>query len=342
MIVLLLLTAALLTCAPVPARGQGQVVGNLFQKVFPSVVTITAQATQVTSREGTVRITETGTGVLVTKDGRIMTAAHVVHAFDEISVTFPTGDTVPARVIGSEPAADLALIKVDQVPEGARIARMADSSKVRVGDQVIIVGAPYGLQFSLSVGYISARHAPNTVYRAFPLAEFLQTDAAINTGNSGGPMFNMAGQVIGIVSHVISKGGGSEGLGFVVSINTARELLLRRKAFWSGMEFYHLTGGIAAALNLPQPAGMLVKSVAKGSPGEAAGLRAGTLSATLGGNEMILGGDVVLEVAGILIDEDPATLGKIRQHLNELKSGETYSAKILRAGTIAEVTGQVP
>jgi S1-C subfamily serine protease len=105
---------------------------------------------------------------------------------------------------------------------------------VRVGDQ-IIVGAPYGLGHSLSVGYISARWAPNTIYRTMPLAEFFQTDAVINTGNSGGPMFSMKGEVIGIVSHNISKSGGSEGLGFVVTLNTARQLLLEKRSFWTGL-----------------------------------------------------------------------------------------------------------
>jgi len=126
---------------------------------------------------------------------------------------------VPAKVIGSEPAADLSLLQLERVPVGARPAVMANSDTVRIGDSVIIVGAPYGLRYSLSNGIISARWAPNTVYRAMPMAEFFQTTATINTGNSGGPMFNEAGEVIGIVSHNISKSGGSEGLGFVVTLN---------------------------------------------------------------------------------------------------------------------------
>jgi S1-C subfamily serine protease len=327
----------------VPAESAAQSVGDVFRKVFRSVVTITAKATQVTSQEGTVRITEVGTGVLISRDGKIMTAAHVVHAFDELTVTFATGDTVNARVISSEPGADLSLIQVDSLPKGAEVARMADSNKVRIGDEIIVVGAPYGLSFSLTVGHISARHAPNTIYRDFPLAEFLQTDASINTGNSGGPMFNMAGQVIGIVSHVISKSGGSEGLGFVVSINSAKQILLQGKAFWSGLEFYLLTGDLASALHLPQPAGLLIKTVAKNSPAAKAGLRAGTLSATVDGKPMVLGGDVILEVAGIPITEDSrATTAKIRGYLNSLASGATYTLKILRAGQVLEGTGQIP
>lgn len=141
-----------------------------------------------------------------------------------------------ARVVASELAADLCLIQLDQLPPGLGAAKLANSDTVRVGEQVIVVGAPYGLGHALSVGWISARWAPSTVYKAIPLAEFFQTDASINTGNSGGPMFNMAGEVIGIVSHVISKSGGSEGLGFVVTMNTAKQLLLERRSIWSGLE----------------------------------------------------------------------------------------------------------
>src|SRR6185503_16638392 len=138
-------------------------------------------------------------------------------------------------VIASEPGADIAMLQLAEPPAKAVVALLVDSERVRIAEPVMVVGAPYGLSRSVSVGWISGRYPPNTIYGAFPLAEFLQTDAAINTGNSGGPMFNMAGEVVGIVSHNISKGGGSEGLGFVVTINTARELLLARRSIWSGL-----------------------------------------------------------------------------------------------------------
>src|SRR5215813_11502824 len=214
---------------------EAQTPGEVFRKVVASVVVIRAKGHEVATT-GQTRFSETGSGVLVTPDGKVMTAAHVVHAMDEISVEFLGGETVAARVVASEPAADLSMLQLERVPPGAKISPMADSSKVKVGDEVIIVGAPYGLSYSLSVGHISARWPPNTVYKTMPLAEFFQTDATINTGNSGGPMFNMAGEVIGIVSHNISKSGGSEGLGFVVTLNTARQLLLERRSFWSGLE----------------------------------------------------------------------------------------------------------
>ena len=218
-----------------PAPAGAQTVREVFEKVSPSVAVIRARGRDVTA-SGQTRFAETGSGVLISADGKVMTAAHVVHAMDEISVEFIGSDAVTARVVSSEPAADLSLLQLDRVPPGAKVAAMADSSAVHVGDQVIVVGAPYGLSYSLSVGYISARWPPNTVYKTMPLAEFFQTDATINTGNSGGPMFNMKGEVIGIVSHNISKGGGSEGLGFVVTLNTAKQLLLEKRSVWAGLE----------------------------------------------------------------------------------------------------------
>jgi S1-C subfamily serine protease len=252
------------------------------------------------------------------------------------------GQTVTAKIVASEPAADLSLIKLDKVPPGAQPARMADSDKVLVGDQVIVVGAPYGLSYALTVGWISARWAPNTVYRTMPLAEFFQTDAVINTGNSGGPMFNMAGEVIGIVSHNISKSGGSEGLGFVVTLNTAKQLLLERRSFWSGLEGQILSEQQGDILNLPPGVlGFIVKVVAKGSPAETAGLRGGTQSATIGGEELIVGGDIILSVEGVPV-RSTADLITIREAMNRLKPGAPFKTTVLRAGRVIELTGKVP
>src|SRR2546428_11405967 len=145
----------------------------------------------------------------------------VVAAVDEITVELGGGPPVPATVIASEPAADLALLRVQTPPRSLIAAPLGNSDTVGVGDQVLIVGAPYGLGRSLSVGWISARYPPNTVYRAMPLAEFFQTTAPINQGNSGGPVFDLAGRGVGIVGHNISQCGGSEGLGFGVTPHTA-------------------------------------------------------------------------------------------------------------------------
>jgi S1-C subfamily serine protease len=269
-----------------------------------------------------------------------MTAAHVVHAMDEIAVEFLGGETVSARVVASEPAADLSLLQLERVPPGAAVAHLADSDGAQIGDQVLIVGAPYGLSHSLSAGHISARWAPNTVYRTMPLAEFFQTDAVINTGNSGGPMFDMNGAVIGIVSHNISRSGGSEGLGFVVTLNTARTLMLEGRSFWSGMEGLALTDEVADLLNVPnRAAGYMVKTVAKDSPAEHIGLRGATQIVRISGEDVPLGGDIIMSVEEIPAAGD--NVQRIHQALKRLAPGATFRVTILRAGEVLNLTGRI-
>ena len=329
--------AILLAASPV-ARAQS--VGEVFRRVAPTVVVIRAGGRDVTAK-GEERFTEVGSGVLVSREGHVMTAAHVVHAMDHVSVEFLGGETVDARVVASEPAADLSLLQLDRVPPESAVAALADSDSVQVGDQVLVVGAPYGLGHSLSVGWISARWEPNTVYRAMPLAEFFQTDAVINTGNSGGPMFSMRGEVVGIVSHNISKSGGSEGLGFVVTLNTAKRLLLEKRSFWSGLEGLVLTNELADLLNLPPKSnGFAVKTVAKGSPAERIGLRGSDRVVKIDGQDVPLGGDIILSVDGLSMHASNAA--KLRDHLAALAAGSSYSVKVLRAGQVLELTGHIP
>jgi S1-C subfamily serine protease len=324
-----------------PGLADAQTLGDMFRLVNPSVVVIRAKGSDVEGPGGLTRFTEIGSGVLVSADGKIMTAAHVVHSMDEVNVEFLGGETVPARVVSSEPAADLSLLQLQRMPAGVRAARLADSDRVRVGDPVFIVGAPYGLSHSMSAGWISAKWPANTVYRAMPLAEFLQTDATINTGNSGGPMFDMAGEVIGVVSHNISKSGGSEGLGFVVTINTAKRLLLERPSFWSGLEGQLIAGPIAQILNLPQPPGYLVKSVARGSAGEAVGLRGGAVLATIMGEQLVVGGDIILKVHGVPVG-DVSEHRRVRDLMDTISPGGEFTMTVLRLGQVIELKGRHP
>jgi S1-C subfamily serine protease len=335
----LALIAALAPSAP-PATAQD--VGELFRRVSPAVVVIRAKGREVLSGgRGVSLFDEIGSGVLISRDGKVMTAAHVVHAMDEVTVEFLGGQAVTARVVASEPAADLSLLQLESVPAGAIAATLGNSDRVRVGDQVIVVGAPYGLSHSLSVGWISGRYPPNTVHRAMPLAEFLQTTAPINQGNSGGPMFNRAGEVVGIVSHNISKSGGSEGLGFVVSGNSARQLLLEQPAFWNGIDGTLLTGELAEIFNVPRPAGYLVKTVARGSPAWDMGIQGGDRVATVAGQELVVRGDIILEVGPYPVGgvED---FVQMRAWMARLRRGETVTVRVLRAGRIVELSGRVP
>ena len=318
---------------------EAQTPGEVFRKVAPSVVVIRAKGREVAA-SGQTRFNETGSGVLISQDGKVMTAAHVVNVMDEITVEFLGGETVKARVVASEPAADLSLLQLERVPAGAKSSPLANSDPIQVGDPVIIVGAPYGLSYSLSAGLVSARWKPNTVYKTMPLAEFFQTTATINTGNSGGPMFSSTGEVIGIVSHNISKSGGSEGLGFVVTINTAKKLLLEKRSFWGGLEGQILTDEQADLLNLPPGAtGFIVKTIAKGSPADAIGLRGATMIANLGGDQLPLGGDIILAVEGI--KAEAANLAKIRDLMSSKPVGSSFKVTVLRAGKVLELPGKI-
>jgi S1-C subfamily serine protease len=155
-------------------------------------------------------------------------------------------------------------------------------------------------------------------------------------------MFNAAGEVIGIVSHNISKSGGSEGLGFVVTMNTARQLLLEKRSFWGGLEGQFLTEELADLLNVPNNMiGYLVKSVAKDSPGELTGLRGGTTVVTIGGQPVVLGGDIILWVEGIPANS-AANMMQVRDVLAGLKPGSEVKVTILRTGRVLELTGVVP
>ena len=330
----------ILAAAVLPAFtpvAQAQNLDDLFRKVNPSVLVVRAKGRDV-SAGGVTRFNETGSGVLISSGGRVMTAAHVVNAMDEITVEGVAGEVVRAKMISSDAAADVSLLQLERVTAAMRVARIGDSNTVRVGQQVMVVGAPYGLAHSMSVGWISARWPPNTIFRDMPLAEFFQTTATINTGNSGGPMFNMAGEVIAIVSQNISKSGGSEGLGFVVTINTAQKLLVERKVFWSALQGVMLTGDLAAIFNVPAPAAFLVKTVAQGSMAWNMGLQGGDRIITIGGQEIAVGGDIILSVDGIpVVSED--NIEKIRNKLAGAPLGTPFKVNVLRAGKVIDLTG---
>jgi len=204
-------------------------------------------------------------------------------------------------------------------------------SNLAINHDVFIIGAPYGLGHSLSVGHVSGRHDMHRSVRGVRV-EVLQTDAAVNMGNSGGPMFNSNGGVVGIVSQILSQSGGFEGIGFAVSSKVARELLLSQQLFWSGVEGYLLTDSLARAFNIPQPAGLLIQHVAEGSPGAAMGLRAGTMRVKVDDELLLAGGDVVLSVAGVVVADDDAVLDRIQR---ALAGPGAVELTVLRAGKVA-------
>jgi S1-C subfamily serine protease len=286
------------------------------------------------------RVLGSGSGVYI-GDRRVLTAAHVVQVADEIDVEFTSGQILGARVLASVPAVDIALLELDAEPEAATVAQLGDPSRTAIGDRVLVVGAPRGISHTLTVGYLSGRRAGDVLFGDMVPSELLQTDAAINPGNSGGPMFDLDGKVIGIVSSILTVSGGSEGLGFAVSVNTIRSLLLEQRSTWTGIDAIFVEGEIADALNIPQGAGVLVQRVAAGSPAEAIGLRGGTMIASIGDSLLLLGGDVILSLHGVALTEPRRFLG-VRAALLNLEPGETVQLSVLRGGQVLELAWLVP
>jgi len=315
-----------------------QTISELYQQVSPSVVVIYTQEKVPTGglKQEMATAEGLGSGVLLNDKGDILTAAHVVHSAEQIMVGFSDGVKVSAKVVGSVVAADLAHIKLDWMPKTRTIAKIGDSDIANIGDRVIVIGAPYGIERSLSVGHISGRHVQDNISEGFAKMELIQTDAAINKGNSGGPMFNMDGEVIGIVSHILSESGGFQGIGFVVSSNVAVKLFIEEKAFWSGFESILLIDEMAKTFNLPQNGGLLVQRVVMNSPAYDMGLQGGNIIATINQQELLIGGDIILEVNNISFAEKLA-VSKIRENLITMIEGDTVIFKILRAGKIIEL-----
>jgi len=335
------LAAAVIALAVSPAHAQ--TVGELFKRVNKAVVVIyTAERTVVEEApDQLVSVGGMGSGFLFSDRGEVMTAAHVVQAADRVLVEFATGERIPAEVVSSNPSADVALLQLERRPTGVDPVQLGNSDSAEVGDQVFIIGAPLGVSHTLTVGHVSARRQPRRAVGGLINAELLQTDAAINQGNSGGPMFNMNGEVIGVVSHIISQTGGFSGLGFVITSNVAREILLERPPLWSGVDFYNITEDLGKILNVPEPhTGMLVQRVARQSLGERLGLRGGVFALPIPGSErqLILGGDIVLSFQGIRFDGTETALDRIDAELDGLRPGTPITLLVLREGEQMELS----
>ena len=286
--------------------------------------------------QGLTSLNGLGSGVVISNDGKVLTAAHLVEAADRTMVEFSEGELIPAQVIGCSFSADVALLQLERVPANYVAAKLGDSDGAEVGDEIFVVGAPYGITRTLTAGHVSGRRLQDSEKETTKSVEFLQTDAAINTGNSGSPVFNLKGEVIGIVSNIMSRSGGSEGLAFASTSNTARRLLLERRSFWTGIEGVLIEGNLAKALNLTQPAGLLVQRVAEGSIAWRYGIRPGTLRANVEGEEIVIGGDIILRVNNIAVQND-ASYDQIYESIGSKKPEEGLVITILREGQILKL-----
>lgn len=256
---------------------KAQSLADLYETNKHSVVTIYV-AESVSTGTGDPRTFTSslglGSGVLVMEDV-VLTAAHVVGNAEQIMVQFYDGESISAKTARFSRVADVALIRLDHPPAKPHLAVVGNSDETRIGDEVFVVGAPLELPYSLSRGVISGRHSEPNLSNDGKILEFFQTDAAINTGNSGGPMFNYKGEVIGIVSSILTRSGGFEGIGFAATSNVARALLTERSSRFFGVEAMVLPNDMAMILNVPQESGWMVQHVVKDSPAGQIGVRGG-------------------------------------------------------------------
>ena len=245
-----------------------------------------------------------GSGFVISPEGYIVTNNHVIEEADEITVNFTDGSSLTATLVGTDPKVDLALLKVEP-SEPLAFVSFGDSDATRVGDWVLAIGNPFGLGGSVSAGIVSAHHRD---INSGPYDDFIQTDAAINKGNSGGPLFNMAGEVIGVNSAIISPTGGSIGIGFSIPSNLAKGVIEQLREFgvtrrgWLGVRIQTVNDEMAEALGMDQAMGALVADVTDGSPAAAGGIEAGDVIIKFDGADVEEMRDLPRMVADTAVD----------------------------------------
>jgi serine protease Do len=305
----------------------------LYERVSPAVVTITAGEKHIERTDRSFKLEagySTGAGVVLHADGFIATAAHVVETAEEISVEFQKGEVQKAVIVTLSRSEDIALLKVAKLPAGVKPVPLADSEKVRVGQQVFCIGTPLGLKNTLTAGIVSAIR--DNVGPLKTAHQMIQTDAAMNMGNSGGALFDMKGEVVGVASFIASLSGGSMGLGFVVPSNLMRRRLFEQPLPYIGVSLRYIPDDVAELFNWPSE-GLLVERVKEGSLADAAGLRGGTVEATLEGTKVMLGGDFIVKVGDI----EASRLKDIHDLLRKLKEGEVIHYTVMRSGKLGNV-----
>jgi putative serine protease PepD len=325
------------------SQSKGLTVHDIYQRDAQGVAFISSQIVQQTQSVFGMpqqqQSTATGSGFLVDNDGHILTNAHVVQGAKRVDVQLGDGDTQQAQIVGTDPSTDIALLKVDNT-EGANPLPLADSSKVQVGDPVVAIGNPFGLDRTVTTGIVSALQRQIQAPNGFSISDVIQTDAAINPGNSGGPLIDGAGQVIGINSQIESQSGGNEGVGFAVPIKTAADVVSQLEnggevqRAYLGLSGGDITPSIAQALNLPVQQGVLIEQVLNGGPADDAGIKGATGQATIGGQTVPIGGDIITKVDGKQI----SGMDEVISAVNEHKPGDELTLTVWRDGQQRDVT----
>jgi S1-C subfamily serine protease len=328
--------------SPTPAaqtllQSQPNALVELYHQVNPGVVNIQVYVQrQGQTGEGA------GSGFIIDDQGHIVTNNHVVAQAQEVTVIFYNGIEAPAKIIGTDPDSDLAVIQVEELVDGAHALALGNSDQASVGEWVVAIGNPFGLGSSLTTGIVSAvgRTIPTGV-TLFSIPQAIQTDAAINPGNSGGPLINLEGQVIGVNAQIATGGtGGNAGVGFAIPVNIVRRVvpaLIQTGSYqwpWLGVQGGSVNLLIQQANDLPTQQGAYIDHVEAGGPAEKAGLRGSSGSTQINGLDVPVGGDVVVEADG----DQVADFSDLLVHTAFQEVGASMQLTIIRDGNRQEVT----
>jgi S1-C subfamily serine protease len=278
---------------------------NLYERVSPAVVHITSRTRVFNFFRGTVPQEGTGSGFIYDDQGHIITNQHVIDNAEDVEVVLADGTIAKATIVGQDAYNDLAVLKVDGVPANVlKPLPLGVSHNLKVGMRVIAIGNPFGLDRTLTTGVISALGRTIERDNEAALGEMIQTDAAINPGNSGGPLLNLRGELIGVNSNIRSPSGGSVGIGFAVPVDTVKRVapdLIARGRYEHpslGFNAYEINGDLADVLKLPVQKGLLIAQLQSGGAAEKAGVRAANQRLRTYGDDLLVGGDILIAIDG--------------------------------------------
>jgi putative serine protease PepD len=304
----------------------------VYQKVADGVVNITSTAVQMDFFLNVFPTQGSGSGAILDDKGHILTNHHVVANAQKLEVALADGSRWPAKLIGSDPDNDLAVIKIDAPREKLKVIPMGDSKNLRIGQKVLAIGNPFGFERTLTTGVISSVGRTIRSEVGTLIEDVIQTDAAINPGNSGGPLLNSDGEIIGINSAIISPSGGNVGIGFAIPVNTAKRLIpeLVSKGYvtypWIGATIQTLIPEVAKYLKLKIERGALIAEVVKGGPADKAGLKGGNQRVQVGNMIVLVGGDIVVKAD----DQEIKTNEELIRYIREKKIGNTVTFRVYR------------
>lgn len=312
---------------------------RVYRQTSAAVANILTKATEYDFFMDPVPVEGAGSGFVIDSRGYILTNFHVVQDAQSIEVVLGDQSRYPAKFVGADQRNDVALLKIEPKGKALVTLTLGDSSKLQVGQKVLAIGNPFGFQSTLTTGVVSALGRTVQTSQTTYIDEAIQTDAAINRGNSGGPLIDSHGEVIGINSAIYTPSGTTAGIGFAIPVNTAKriahDLMTEgrvRQAFF-GTRTLEVGGGLAEALDLPVQEGLMIEEVTKGGPAAAAGLHGGDREVMAGMRRIVIGGDVIVAIDGQKI----ATTFDMNVVLNRKRPGDKVTVTIYRGGKKLEI-----